>query len=263
MLWATADVSVNGVDISNVLLTLQPGMTVSGKIVFAGTTLQPPADLTTVRLSLSPVVTTGQVSISQGSPAISADGTFSVAGVMPGRYSVRATPAAADVRAGWFWKSTTVGGREISDDYLDLRPGDSATDVVITLSDQPTELSGTLQDVSGRPAPDYYVILFPTDKALWRGGTRRIPQPTRPATTGAFKFANVTPGDYYLAALTDYESGQQYDPDFLAQLVTSAIKLTLGDGEKKVQDIKIAKQRLVVSVAPPATRSARARPAPQ
>jgi len=241
MLWATTDVSVNGVDISNVRLTLQPGMTVSGKIVFAATTLQPPADLTTVRLAFSPVVTSGQVSISQGNTAVAADGSFSIAGVMPGRYTLRATAAAADARAGWFMKSVTAGGRDISDDSLEVRPGENTTDAVISFSDRPTELSGTLQDAGGRPAPDYFVILFPSDKTLWRGGTRRIPPIARPSSNGLFRFANVLPGDYFLAALTDYESGQQYDPAFLAQLVGSAIKLTLADGEKKVQDIRITK----------------------
>ena len=35
-LWATADVTVDGRNVSNVVLTLQPGMSVSGRIVVRG-----------------------------------------------------------------------------------------------------------------------------------------------------------------------------------------------------------------------------------
>jgi len=68
--------------------------------------------------------------------------------------------------------------------------------------------------------------------------SRRILQ-TRPAQDGKFIFKNLPPGDYLLAAVTEVEQGQWFDPAFLAQLVDASAKITLGDGEKKVQDIRI------------------------
>ena len=44
-----------------------------------------------------------------------------------------------------------------------------------------------------------------------------------------------------IAAVTDVEPGAINDPDFLEQLVAGAVKFELAEGEKKVQDIRIAK----------------------
>jgi hypothetical protein len=37
----------------------------------------------------------------------------------------------------------------------------------------------------------------------------------------------------------DVEPGEWFDPAFLQRLVPTAIKLTIGDGEKKTQDIHV------------------------
>jgi hypothetical protein len=237
-LWATADVSVNGADVSGIALSLQPGMTLSGRVAFDGTTATPPTDLTGVRVSISPSLSGSQVSVGVLSTSASKDGTFTLTGLMPGRYTLRASPAVADSRAGWIFKASIVNGRDAADDPFELRGGESIADAVITFTDQASELSGTLKDASGRPAPDYFIITFPEDRALWKSSPRRIQQ-VRPASDGKFVFRNLLPGNYLMAAVTDVESGQSADPAFLEQLVAGAIKIALGEGEKKTQDIQI------------------------
>ena len=59
--------------------------------------------------------------------------------------------------------------------------------------------------------------------------------------TGKFRFANLLPGEYYIAALTDFEPNDYYNPTFLEQVASAgAIKITVGEGEKKIQDLKIS-----------------------
>ena len=53
-LWGSVDVPVDGRNLTNVLVTLQQGLTVSGRVSFQGTTAQPPADLTRMRVNLVP-----------------------------------------------------------------------------------------------------------------------------------------------------------------------------------------------------------------
>jgi hypothetical protein len=70
------------------------------------------------------------------------------------------------------------------------------------------------------------------------GLSRRIMN-ARTANDGSFTFRNTPPGEYYLAAVDDVEPGEWYDPSFLQRLVTGAIKVTIAEGEKKVQDLKV------------------------
>jgi hypothetical protein len=109
---------------------------------------------------------------------------------------------------------------------------------VLTFTNRYTQLTGTLQTPAGQPAPDYVVIAFPADRTLWRPRARRI-QTTRPDTAGLFTFRGLPPGDYRIAALTDIEPDQSYDPGFLATLVPASIALTLKPGESRRQDLRI------------------------
>ena len=113
-------------------------------------------------------------------------------------------------------------------------------DVEVRFTDRPTEVSGDLLDAAGHPASEYLIIVFAADKTYWTPQSRRI-QSTRPASDGHFRVQNLPPGEYYIGAVTDVEQGEWYDPSFLAQLLGSSQKITLAEGEKKVQSLKIAK----------------------
>jgi hypothetical protein len=63
----------------------------------------------------------------------------------------------------------------------------------------------------------------------------------RPATDGRFRIAGLPPGEYLLAALTDVEQGEWLDPSFLEKLVPASVRVALAEGEKKNQDLRIAK----------------------
>ena len=75
---------------------------------------------------------------------------------------------------------------------------------------------------------------------MWSQTSRRIRQPVRPANDGGFKFANVLAGEYFLAALSDFDMADVFKPEFLEQVAAVAMKITIAEGEKKVQDLKIS-----------------------
>jgi protocatechuate 3,4-dioxygenase beta subunit len=234
-LWATTNVTVAGADVSNLALSLQPGLAVSGRVAFDASTLQPPA-LEGVRVFLTPILAAGQVSVGQFSGQTDPEGRFSLQGIMPGRYTVRALPPVT--AKGWLLRSVVSGGRDVADVGLDIAPGTEASDLVATFTDRIGEITGVFQDASGRPAPEYTVILFSTDRALWRTPVRRVVW-ARPASDGRFTLRNLLPGEYLLAAAAGAEPAAIADIEFLEQLAAAAITLTLAEGEKKTQDIRI------------------------
>jgi protocatechuate 3,4-dioxygenase beta subunit len=241
-MWAQADLTVEGRDLSDVILALQPGLTVPGVIRFEGSTLPPPPDLTRLRVSLFAVQVPGEVSLGVPPVQVEADGRFTVRGVIPGRYRVSSMVPGDQPDRGWVLKSAMLGGRDVLDTTLEVKAHQEPPDLVLTFTDRPTELSGAVQDASGAPAPDYFIIAFTTDRALWMPQARRI-QAVRPSADGRYRIRNLPPGDYFLAAADDVETGEWYDPGFLQQLLGGAMKVTLGDGEQKTQDLRLATDR--------------------
>lgn len=235
--WAMTDVVVDGRDVSNVVLTLQPGMTVSGRIAFDGTALQPPADLTRIRVNVAPMGGSANERrlASSANTRVNADGRFTVTGVVPGSYRVTASGASG----GWTLGSSVVDGKDTLDFPIDVKPNQNVSGVALTFIDRQTEITGVIVNDQNQPAPDYTIIVYPADRGYWTPQSRRI-RSTRPATDGRYVFPNLPPGDYRIAPVLDPEPGIWYDPAFLQQLDATALRVPLGDGEKKVQNLRLA-----------------------
>ena len=179
--WATVEVTVDGQDISGLSLTLQPGLTLSGRVQFEGTT--PPPDPTRFRINFAPVQTPGEVSVGVSGTAPDASGTFSMVGVTPGRYRINANLASTRPDPAWRAKSALIDGRDALDMPFELRsqPGE----IVVTFTDQSTDLSGTVQDAAGQPAPDTTSSSSPRIEATGPrrpGGSGRSARPRTAST---------------------------------------------------------------------------------
>jgi hypothetical protein len=246
MLWGESQVSVDGHNVSDITVAMQPGMMMSGHITFEGTgptsgagaTAGQPPNPTRVRVTLSSASTGGggmaDLSGPPASAQVDADGNFSMTGVPPGKYYVRASGA-----TGFNSKSALYQGRDALDFPLEVKPGEDVAAVAITLSDKTTLISGTLQDPSGQPTSDYTIIVYPNDKRFWLPQSRRI-QSTRPGTDGTYRVGGLPPGDYRLAAVTDVEPGEWFDPVFLNQLANASTVLSLAEGDTKTQDLRLS-----------------------
>ena len=238
---------MRGQDLNGVALALQPGATLAGTLVFDAAAAPIPADLSSIRIALS--ILGGSYSSNSGGttvgnalssiPAVNAaaDGTFRIPGIGPGAFALSCL-LPADLSKVWKLRSAMVDGRDLLDGPIEPMPGVNLTSVRVTLSDRKTQLSGTLQAASGQPTADYYVITFSADRSHWRAGSRRLLS-TRPATDGRFVFDDLPAGEYFVAALTDLDPLEWQDAAFLEQVAPAAVKVSVAEGEKKVQDLRI------------------------
>ena len=233
--WALTEVDVDGQDLF-APLELQPAMTIAGRVVFEGA-MQRPQDYTGLRGFLVPRNAGGNLGAGPPGGQIDKDGRFMFSGVTPGSYRIFWT--GSDRVSPWSLKSAVALGVDMLDGPLEIKPGMTTIDLTVTYTDRPTAISGTLQDTTGRPAADYFIMVFPANRALWGPRTRRV-QTVRPATDGAYRVV-LPAGDYFIAALIDVESGDTSDPSFLDQLVPESIRVSVADGESATRDIRIRK----------------------
>jgi hypothetical protein len=66
-----------------------------------------------------------------------------------------------------------------------------------------------------------------------------MPPPTATPRDGTFRISNLPAGDYFVLVATDIDPDTLHDPAALEVLAPQAMRVTLADGEKKVQDLKI------------------------
>ncbi len=93
---------------------------------------------------------------------------------------------------------------------------------------------------AGSVAADYFLVVFPGDRALWSAGSRRV-QFTRPSTNGDFVLRDLPAGQYRVAAMTDVDPDQLTNPAFLEQALASSIPFGLIDGQTVRQDLKVGR----------------------
>jgi uncharacterized protein (DUF2141 family) len=231
--WAEASLVVTGVD-QEVTLALGPASTMAGRIVFEGDEV--PKDLATaVQLG---IVGFGKARLlrNRWEARPETDGTFRFSAIIPGRWIVSATLPPG---SPWMLSSITLGGKEL-DDFIHVTASTQLPELVATFSRRVSAVAGTVQDSTGRPAADYFVIAFPVDRSLRTPASRRI-QSVRPASDGVYTIRGLPPGEYFLAALTDVEPGEWFSPEFLDQVSLASLKVRVTAGEQTLQSFRIAR----------------------
>jgi hypothetical protein len=198
-----------------------------------------PDQLTRIPVLIEPV--DGQMDRNVTPPGrIDAKGHFTSYGVPGGRYYVRAATAPT----GWTFKGAFLGERDISDVPLELEATD-VSDVVLTFTDRPASLSGTVQ-ITERSARDgVAVIVFPADSKAWMdtGANPRRMRKVATNDSGNYNVPAIPSGSYYVAAVSEAVAGDWQDPAFLEQLAASAAHVQIADGEAATQSLRVQEVR--------------------
>lgn len=234
MLWATQPVTVDRADLTGLELVLRPGLTMSGRLEFAGSKPAPAGqELQQFSVALAPAMTANAPRSSMVS--VMTDGTFVTPGDLPGRYLATVVPGSP----GWMLRSVRYNGRNIADESVELTSSDLAG-VVVTFTDAPAKLTGTIVDAKGAPDPLAAVIIVPADVDGWRRGELNPRRMRRTAATkdGTFALGSLPAGQYYVVAVDDAVTDQWTDSRFLERLIVGATKLTIAEGETRTVALK-------------------------
>jgi hypothetical protein len=235
-IWSSMDVDTDSAFPATANMVLEPGANIAGRIVWEGTEpnrrsaaawLLPMAQMPGIRI---PTMDGNRM-------LTTTSGEFSIEGVIPGRYVIQAGGSSAD--APWMLKTAAIGGRDVLDVPIDLRPGDEIADVRLTVTDRITELTGTVTDAAGKPDSDDWVIVFSSDKKYWWPRSRRV-RLIRPDAKGSYRVRALPAGSYIVAPVPDAIGLSQDELlSRLPALGTTGVRVTLAEGERKVQDLRV------------------------
>jgi Carboxypeptidase regulatory-like domain len=232
-LWGRLLLFVDDTDLDDVIVTMQPGQTIAGRIVFDGSAPRPTANQLD-RLSVS--VVPADVNAPTMSTRLDTLGQFSI-GVRPGDYFVRVDAPPL----GWYVRSTMAGGRDVSERPLDLS-GATVPEVVITFTDRGIEILGTVRDTRGQPAAGATVIVMPgtiTERGINPSRMREV----RAASSGVYFIEGLPPGEYYIVAVDDADAEGWQDASRLSALRNAATRITLRENEKRTLELYQATRR--------------------
>lgn len=230
-----AEVVVDNEDVGDLTLRVTPGLSVSGRYEFRGKSPLPTAQqMLNSTITLTPVDAEERV-VGWGHPDPT-DRLFTTAAFAPGRYVV----AARKPNVEWHIDAILIDGQDFYDKAILLRDRD-LTGVVITLTDEPSTLSGSVAASIVTPNSTPWVVLFPAfvDKWIDDGMLGRVSWQVRAGADKSFTFRNVRPGQFLLAALPAETAIDLQDPAFVRRIAALATPVTIRRGANGAPPLKV------------------------
>ena len=233
LLHATEKVSVGAAPVRGVQIALRAGPRITGRAEFDGTAPRP-TPVEWVRVSVSLDRANGYESPMPPFGRFADDGTFALPSVMPGEYYVR-----ANAPPGWTVKSMTWQGNNLLDAPLALT-GTDVQDVVVTFTDRPSIIRGTVFAPNDTPDAWATVVIFPVDKEQWtdHGANPLKLYGARTSAEGTFATRSMPAGDYYMIAIPDEQASGWQDPQVLEKLARTAKLVSVRNGESSSETLK-------------------------
>ncbi len=225
--------TVAGADISDLRLVVGAGTTLSGRVVFEGgvpSTVTASSFRATVS-SATPPPAPGLMS-GQRSIVLDEDGRFRFTG-LTGRIMVGATAP-----QGWMVKSVIADGKDVSDEVIDLGGRATLPNVIVTMTNRLTTLSGQVTDARAQQAREYVVVIVPVE-VFHPGLMAQRVKALRPGPAGTFTTQGMRPGRYAAIAVEALEDGRHFSSELQQQVRRLGQEFTLGEGQTATLNLRL------------------------
>ena len=224
-------VSVDGSYAPPITIRTAPTATISGRVAVEGDGVRPTV---AIGIAVDP-----DYPFTSATLPVGADGTFVMHGLAgPVRFTMRNTAP------GWWLKSVNIGGVNAAEEAVLFSGADSSrTDVDVILSSSAGDRSGRVINEREVAADDYRVVVFSTNRDRWFVGSQDVRIGAGPEFEDRFMVRSLPPGDYFAAAVDgiegDADAGEWQNPDVLAALSTRAQRVTVGERQRAVADLRL------------------------
>jgi hypothetical protein len=228
--WGRANVQIEDEDVRDVLVRMQPGLSLSGSVTLSkGDSRSAAVSVEHVPITLVPA----RAGLSRSTRFnINNIGRLIASNLVPGEYFIRV----GILPAGWYLRSLTLDGRNLLDEPLELTD-DDRTGLAVTLTDRQTVVHGSVRDGRLQPASGAAVIVMPAVTTSWSPNRTRK---TRASTNGQFAVSGLPDGDYLVVAVDEALVEGWQDGRILAQLRTLATRFSIREGDSRTMHLRLS-----------------------
>jgi len=257
-LFGTVRISVAGGAEETVSIAVGRGATVTGRVVFEGSSPPPPSPTGPAHVPLySP-----DGACRSGQAAVAADWTFRLTGAFG-----RCSPPPMAIFGRWMVKAVMYNGDNLLDAPYTFQPGQQLRNVQVIVTDKRTEIGFRVADENGQSTREYVALLYPVDKTQWSQAVRTLvgppvasvpPASRAPVVNGSARgpgvippvrrdfMSGIRPGEYYAVAVDDMEMEDSRDPVVLERLASSGVRVTVSEGANQEIPLRRVKMADVI-----------------
>ena len=173
---------------------------------------------------------------SNGDGTVREDDSFRIAGIF-GR--ILFAPVGAPPQ--WMLKAVMVDGDDVTSAGTDAAHLAAGARLRVVLTDNVTELSGSVRDASNKSMTDYVVVVLPDSNVepVESAVAARYTRTARPDRSGTFRIRALPPGRYMAAAVEALEQGSEWNPVFQAAVRPGARHFESIEGQTLTLDLKL------------------------
>ena len=214
---------VGNADVEGIAMTISPGATINGRMVWDGRPSLEQDELTIMAQPVDiPFAFEGQMRVNR-------DNTFVLREVGEGTYRAIVNGQSKDC----YIKDVRYGEASGLKDGFTVAKGEGSN-LEITVSSHGARVEGTVMDANGLPLPGVAVALVP--EAL-RRDQFRLYKSQNTDQYGHFDLRGITPGEYKVFSWEEAEQDAWQDAEFLKPFESKGERVILNDDDKK--DVKI------------------------
>jgi hypothetical protein len=211
-------------DIEGIVLSMTPGLTVSGVVRVEGTALP---TTSSPRIALR---TTAQNGLSSSAQPINADGTFTITNIFAGEYRLTVLAMPTD----YYIKEARIEQTDVLNQPWVISTAIRGT-LEVVLSSAAGQIEGTVVDARALPISSIQTVLIPDQDRV----RTELFKTAVTDQNGRFTFRGITPGNYRIFAWEGLEANSYFDPDVLSQYEQQGKTIRVAEAGKHTAEVKM------------------------
>jgi Carboxypeptidase regulatory-like domain len=226
---AKQNIDVGNADVEGVTLTIAPGVTINGRVIWDGK-----PSLEGDELSISPYATEQGIDF-DGAARVAPNGSFTLKDISEDTYHLSVNGMSKDC----YIKDIRYGTADALYDGFAVQRGTDAS-LEVTLSSRGARVQGTVADADGLPVAGVWVVLVPEEA---HRGQMQMYKETTTDQYGHFELRGIPPGEYKLFSWEEAENGAWQDPEFLKPFEEKGEEVKLQEDDHKTMNLTTIKTK--------------------